>query len=118
MPPWCLPGLPGVWSSSSSALLLVDSKTGVALARDSGVVTVYYEIPGLLKTYREVRHCSVPAEVGLFGVDTHQTVFYGIFLLVQIFRNVLLEMEMVAKYLVCVQKHHVFFFISGLRRKM
>ncbi|NXY23715.1 PO210 protein, partial [Atrichornis clamosus] len=46
--------LPGVWSSSSSALLLVDAKTGVALARDSGVVTVYYEIPGLLKTYREV----------------------------------------------------------------
>ncbi|NWH36528.1 PO210 protein, partial [Chloropsis hardwickii] len=47
-------GLPGVWSSSSSALLHVDSKTGVALARDSGVVTVYYEIPRLLKTYREV----------------------------------------------------------------
>uniref|UniRef100_A0A8C0VTF7 Nucleoporin 210 n=1 Tax=Cyanistes caeruleus TaxID=156563 RepID=A0A8C0VTF7_CYACU len=49
----------GVWSSSSSALL-VDSKTGVALARDSGVVTVYYEISGLLKTYREVKHCSIP----------------------------------------------------------
>uniref|UniRef100_A0A8C5IKL4 Nucleoporin 210 n=1 Tax=Junco hyemalis TaxID=40217 RepID=A0A8C5IKL4_JUNHY len=47
-------GLPGVWSSSSSALLLVDPKTGVALARDSGVVTVYYEVPGLLKTYREI----------------------------------------------------------------
>lgn len=58
-----------MWSSSSSSLLLVDPKTGVALARDSGVVTVYYEIPGLLKTYREVRHCSVPAEIGLFGVD-------------------------------------------------
>ncbi|NXR29867.1 PO210 protein, partial [Cinclus mexicanus] len=52
--PYGFPGLPGVWSSSSSALLLVDSKTGVSLARDSGVVTVYYEIPGLLKTYREV----------------------------------------------------------------
>uniref|UniRef100_A0A803VLR1 Nucleoporin 210 n=1 Tax=Ficedula albicollis TaxID=59894 RepID=A0A803VLR1_FICAL len=47
-------GQPGMWSSSSSALLLVDSKTGVSLARDSGVVTVYYEIPGLLKTYREI----------------------------------------------------------------
>ncbi|NXG21315.1 PO210 protein, partial [Grallaria varia] len=46
-------GLPGVWSSSSSALL-IDSKVGVALARDSGLVTVYYEIPGVLKTYREV----------------------------------------------------------------
>ncbi|KFU97561.1 Nuclear pore membrane glycoprotein 210, partial [Pterocles gutturalis] len=47
-------GLPGVWSSSLSTVLQVDSKTGVAVARDSGVVTVYYEIPGLLKTYREV----------------------------------------------------------------
>uniref|UniRef100_A0A8C3NWH2 Nucleoporin 210 n=1 Tax=Cyanoderma ruficeps TaxID=181631 RepID=A0A8C3NWH2_9PASS len=68
----------GMWSSSSSALLLVDSKTGVALARDSGVVTVYYEIPGLLKTYREVRHCSLPAQVGLFRLDRHQNVFYRI----------------------------------------
>ncbi|XP_017690370.1 PREDICTED: nuclear pore membrane glycoprotein 210 [Lepidothrix coronata] len=50
----CVPGLPGVWSSSSSAVLLIDSKTGVALARDSGLATVYYEIPGVLKTYREV----------------------------------------------------------------
>ncbi|NXP07681.1 PO210 protein, partial [Thinocorus orbignyianus] len=47
-------GLPGVWSSSLSSVLQVDSKSGVAIARDSGVVTVYYEIPGLLKTYREV----------------------------------------------------------------
>ncbi|NWR90854.1 PO210 protein, partial [Furnarius figulus] len=46
-------GLPGMWSSSSSALL-IDSRAGVALARDSGLVTVYYEIPGVLKTYREV----------------------------------------------------------------
>ncbi|NXS13225.1 PO210 protein, partial [Neodrepanis coruscans] len=47
-------GLPGVWSSSSSAVLLIHPKTGVALAKDSGLATVYYEIPGLLKTYREV----------------------------------------------------------------
>ncbi|KFP32711.1 Nuclear pore membrane glycoprotein 210, partial [Colius striatus] len=47
-------GLLGVWSSSSRNLLQVDSKTGAAVAKDSGVVAVYYEIPGLLKTYREV----------------------------------------------------------------
>ncbi|NWX41258.1 PO210 protein, partial [Steatornis caripensis] len=47
-------GLLGVWSSSLSSVLQVHSKTGVAVARDSGVVTVYYEIPGLLKTYREI----------------------------------------------------------------
>ncbi|NWS71177.1 PO210 protein, partial [Crotophaga sulcirostris] len=47
-------GLPGTWSSSASSVLQVDSKTGVAVARDSGIVTVYYEIPGLFKTYREI----------------------------------------------------------------
>ncbi|XP_068018721.1 nuclear pore membrane glycoprotein 210 [Melanerpes formicivorus] len=47
-------GLPGIWSSSSNSILQVDSKTGVAVARDVGVVTLYYEIPGLLKTYREI----------------------------------------------------------------
>uniref|UniRef100_A0A803Y1L6 Nucleoporin 210 n=1 Tax=Meleagris gallopavo TaxID=9103 RepID=A0A803Y1L6_MELGA len=50
-------GLPGTWSSSSNSVLQIDSKTGAAVARDSGVATVYYEIPGLLKTYREVRFC-------------------------------------------------------------
>ncbi|NXS92696.1 PO210 protein, partial [Jacana jacana] len=47
-------GLLGMWSSSLNSVLQVDSKSGVAIARDSGIVTVYYEIPGLLKTYREV----------------------------------------------------------------
>ncbi|XP_069823220.1 nuclear pore membrane glycoprotein 210 [Dendropsophus ebraccatus] len=47
-------GITGTWSSSSSSLLQIDPKSGAALARDSGLVTVYYEIPGLLKTYREV----------------------------------------------------------------
>lgn len=47
-------GLTGTWSSSSSAILQIDPKSGAALARESGLVTVYYEIPGLLKTYREV----------------------------------------------------------------
>ncbi|XP_077368198.1 nuclear pore membrane glycoprotein 210 isoform X2 [Festucalex cinctus] len=44
----------GTWSSSADAVLQVDSKTGAAVARDNGVATVYYEIPGVLKTYREV----------------------------------------------------------------
>ncbi|XP_045065483.1 nuclear pore membrane glycoprotein 210-like isoform X1 [Coregonus clupeaformis] len=47
-------GVLGTWSSSSTGVLQVDSKTGVAVARDAGTATVYYEIPGLLKTYREV----------------------------------------------------------------
>uniref|UniRef100_A0ACB8EHI6 Uncharacterized protein n=1 Tax=Sphaerodactylus townsendi TaxID=933632 RepID=A0ACB8EHI6_9SAUR len=47
-------GLSGMWSSSLNGVLQIDPKTGVAVARNSGTVTVYYEIPGLLKTYREV----------------------------------------------------------------
>ncbi|KFQ31492.1 Nuclear pore membrane glycoprotein 210, partial [Merops nubicus] len=47
-------GLRGVWSSSSSSLLQLDSRSGVAVARGSGAVTVYYEIPGSLRTQREV----------------------------------------------------------------
>uniref|UniRef100_A0A8C2CVH4 Nucleoporin 210 n=1 Tax=Cyprinus carpio TaxID=7962 RepID=A0A8C2CVH4_CYPCA len=48
-------GVSGVWSSSSSALLEIDPRTGAAVARDRGTVSVYYEIPGQLRTYREVR---------------------------------------------------------------
>ncbi|KAI1892349.1 hypothetical protein AGOR_G00132450 [Albula goreensis] len=47
-------GLPGTWSSSAGGVLEVDTRTGVGVARDSGTVTVFYEIPGQLKTYREV----------------------------------------------------------------
>ncbi|XP_066553883.1 nuclear pore membrane glycoprotein 210 [Amia ocellicauda] len=46
-------GATGTWSSSGS-ILQVDPRTGAAVARDSGSVTIYYEIPGQLKTYREV----------------------------------------------------------------
>uniref|UniRef100_A0A8B9GDA2 Nucleoporin 210 n=1 Tax=Amazona collaria TaxID=241587 RepID=A0A8B9GDA2_9PSIT len=48
----------GAWSSSLSSVLQVDPKTGAAVAREAGVVTIYYEIPGSLKTYREVRPCT------------------------------------------------------------
>ncbi|XP_029363031.1 nuclear pore membrane glycoprotein 210 isoform X2 [Echeneis naucrates] len=47
-------GTLGTWSSSANGVLQVDPKTGAAVARDTGTVTVYYEIPGVLKTYREV----------------------------------------------------------------
>ncbi|KAJ8016202.1 hypothetical protein DPEC_G00004740 [Dallia pectoralis] len=47
-------GVPGTWSSSSSGVLQVDSQTGAAVARDTGTATVFYDIRGLVKTYREV----------------------------------------------------------------
>lgn len=49
-----LPGISGTWSSSASSVLYIDPKTGVAMARDAGSVTVYYEITGHLKTFKEV----------------------------------------------------------------
>uniref|UniRef100_A0A3Q3D8P4 Nucleoporin 210 n=1 Tax=Hippocampus comes TaxID=109280 RepID=A0A3Q3D8P4_HIPCM len=52
----------GIWSSSANAILQVDSTTGAAVARDSGAATVYYEIPGVLKTYREVM--PLPVKIG------------------------------------------------------
>lgn len=54
VPPLSPDGVHGTWSSSSHSLLQVDPKSGAAVARDSGAVTVYYEIPGVLRTYREV----------------------------------------------------------------
>lgn len=53
------PGAPGTWSSSADGVLQVDPKSGAAVARDSGVVTVFYEISGVLKTYREVNYVFV-----------------------------------------------------------
>ncbi|NWI14714.1 PO210 protein, partial [Crypturellus soui] len=70
-------GLPGVWSSSLSSLLQIDSKTGTAVARDPGVVTVYYEIPGLLKTYREIL-INVPQRTTAMHVSGVQTSLQGV----------------------------------------
>ncbi|MEJ1279694.1 hypothetical protein NN561_010629 [Cricetulus griseus] len=49
-----LGGISGTWSSSASSVLYIDPKTGVAMARDAGSVTVYYEITGHLKTFKEI----------------------------------------------------------------
>ncbi|KAH0630096.1 hypothetical protein JD844_012725 [Phrynosoma platyrhinos] len=59
-------GLPGIWSSSVNNILQIDPKTGVGIARNFGTVTIYYEIPGVLKTYREVS-INVPERI----VATH-----------------------------------------------
>ena len=49
-----LPGISGTWSFTANNILYIDPKTGVAVARDAGSVTVYYEIAGHLKTFKEV----------------------------------------------------------------
>ncbi|XP_073900657.1 nuclear pore membrane glycoprotein 210 isoform X2 [Castor canadensis] len=49
-----LEGVSGTWSSSANNVLYIDPKTGVAVARDVGSVTVYYEVAGHLRTYKEI----------------------------------------------------------------
>ncbi|EHB06293.1 Nuclear pore membrane glycoprotein 210 [Heterocephalus glaber] len=49
-----LEGISGTWSSSAASILQVDPKTGVAVAQDVGPVTIYYEVAGHLRTYKEV----------------------------------------------------------------
>uniref|UniRef100_A0A8C6NDG7 Uncharacterized protein n=1 Tax=Melopsittacus undulatus TaxID=13146 RepID=A0A8C6NDG7_MELUD len=61
-------GPPGTWSSSLSSVLQVDPKTGAAMAREAGVVTIYYEIPGSLKTYREVSTAARTTAMHVSGI--------------------------------------------------
>uniref|UniRef100_A0A672U212 Nucleoporin 210 n=1 Tax=Strigops habroptila TaxID=2489341 RepID=A0A672U212_STRHB len=80
MSTWCvcvLPGPRGTWSSSLSSVLQVDPKTGAAVAREAGVVTVYYEIPGSLKTYREVL-INVPQRTTAVHVSGVKTSLQGV----------------------------------------
>uniref|UniRef100_A0A803YR07 Nucleoporin 210 n=1 Tax=Meleagris gallopavo TaxID=9103 RepID=A0A803YR07_MELGA len=67
----------GTWSSSSNSVLQIDSKTGAAVARDSGVATVYYEIPGLLKTYREIL-INIPQRTTAMHVSGVKTSLQGV----------------------------------------
>ncbi|XP_062977318.1 nuclear pore membrane glycoprotein 210 [Elgaria multicarinata webbii] len=65
-------GLSGSWSSSLNNILQIDSKTGVAVARNSGTVTIYYEVSGLLKTYQEVS-INVPQRIVAMHVSGMKT---------------------------------------------
>ncbi|XP_053065325.1 nuclear pore membrane glycoprotein 210-like isoform X11 [Acinonyx jubatus] len=45
---------PGIWMISADNILQTDTGTGVGVARRPGVATVFHDIPGVVKTYREV----------------------------------------------------------------
>ncbi|XP_054418842.1 nuclear pore membrane glycoprotein 210-like [Pteronotus mesoamericanus] len=47
-------GDPGVWMISTDSILQTDIVTGVGVARSPGIATIFHDIPGLVKTYREV----------------------------------------------------------------
>ncbi|XP_052575710.1 nuclear pore membrane glycoprotein 210 [Peromyscus californicus insignis] len=67
-----LGGISGTWSSSASNILYIDPKTGVAVARDAGSVTVYYEIAGHLKTFKEIV-VSTPQKIVARRLHSTQT---------------------------------------------
>ncbi|XP_078278924.1 nuclear pore membrane glycoprotein 210-like [Rhinoraja longicauda] len=46
-------GEPGNWYVLSNEVLQMDSGTGLGVTRGTGLTTVYYEIPGIVRTYRE-----------------------------------------------------------------
>ncbi|KAM7055066.1 nuclear pore membrane glycoprotein 210-like [Molossus nigricans] len=47
-------GEPGIWMISTDSILQIDIVTGVGVARSPGIATIFHDIPGLVKTYREV----------------------------------------------------------------
>ncbi|XP_036713739.1 nuclear pore membrane glycoprotein 210-like [Balaenoptera musculus] len=48
-------GEPGMWMiSADDSILQTDIVTGVGVARSPGIATIFHDIPGLVKTYREV----------------------------------------------------------------
>ncbi|XP_058516285.1 nuclear pore membrane glycoprotein 210-like [Ochotona princeps] len=47
-------GEPGIWMISAGNILQTDIATGVGVARSPGTATIFHDIPGVVKTYREV----------------------------------------------------------------
>ncbi|XP_029437848.1 nuclear pore membrane glycoprotein 210-like isoform X2 [Rhinatrema bivittatum] len=47
-------GEPGTWQVSSGDVLHMDIVTGAAVVRNTGTVTIFHDIPGVVKTFREV----------------------------------------------------------------
>nr|XP_028566233.1 nuclear pore membrane glycoprotein 210-like isoform X2 [Podarcis muralis] len=47
-------GEPGTWQITPSDLLEMDTLSGAAFAKHAGKATVFHDIPGIVKTYREV----------------------------------------------------------------
>ncbi|XP_006976524.2 nuclear pore membrane glycoprotein 210-like isoform X1 [Peromyscus maniculatus bairdii] len=47
-------GEPGLWMISTNSIIQTDTVTGVGVARSPGTATIFYDIPGVVKTFREV----------------------------------------------------------------
>ncbi|KAM6168236.1 nuclear pore membrane glycoprotein 210-like [Erethizon dorsatum] len=47
-------GEPGIWMISDDSILQMDIVTGVGVARSPGTTVIFHDIPGVVRTYREV----------------------------------------------------------------
>lgn len=47
---------------SAANILQIDIVTGVGVARSPGIATVFHDIPGVVRTYREVKPNSTRVE--------------------------------------------------------
>nr|XP_048312016.1 nuclear pore membrane glycoprotein 210-like isoform X5 [Myodes glareolus] len=47
-------GEPGLWMISPNNVIQTDTATGVGVARSPGTATIFHDIPGVVKTFREV----------------------------------------------------------------
>ncbi|NXA43132.1 P210L protein, partial [Eudromia elegans] len=47
-------GEPGTWHISPTDMLEIDPVSGAAFVKNTGTATIFYEIPGIEKTYREI----------------------------------------------------------------
>uniref|UniRef100_A0A8C4Y7J6 Nucleoporin 210 like n=1 Tax=Gopherus evgoodei TaxID=1825980 RepID=A0A8C4Y7J6_9SAUR len=47
-------GEPGLWQVSPTGILEIDPLSGAAVVKNAGTATILHDIPGIVKTYREV----------------------------------------------------------------
>ncbi|XP_041600292.1 nuclear pore membrane glycoprotein 210-like isoform X2 [Vulpes lagopus] len=66
-------GEPGIWMMSTDNILQTDTGTGVGVARSPGIAVVFHDIPGVVKTYREVVVNASSRLTLSFDLKTHLT---------------------------------------------
>ncbi|XP_072588462.1 nuclear pore membrane glycoprotein 210-like isoform X2 [Vulpes vulpes] len=66
-------GEPGIWMMSADNILQTDTGTGVGVARSPGIAVVFHDIPGVVKTYREVVVNASSRLTLSFDLKTHLT---------------------------------------------
>ncbi|VCW77111.1 unnamed protein product, partial [Gulo gulo] len=78
-------GEPGIWMISADNILQTDTGTGVGVARSPGVATVFHDIPGVVKTYREVvvnasSRLTLSYDLGTYLTNTPNSAVFKLFI--------------------------------------